>query len=82
MPSQEIAEEEYWPEKITAQRSVTYDVETIRADLKNVNDGKEPTLEEVINQIHMYIKDDLSCGWGHEIPMRDVVVFDEDGEEY
>lgn len=81
MPDEQ-SDEEYWPEKITAQRSVTYDVESIRADLRDINDGKEPTLEEVIDQIYMYIKDDLSCGWGHEIPMREVIVFDEDGEEY
>lgn len=77
----EDKEEEYWPEKITAQRSVTYTVSDVRDNLRSVME-REPTLEEVIDQIYSYVKDDLSCGWGHEVNMREVIVFDEDGDEY
>lgn len=75
-------EEEYWPERIIAQHAITYYVPDIRADMAAVNDGVEPTLDEVIEQIYMYVKDDFSCGFGHLAPMSEIVVFDPDGEEY
>lgn len=79
--SQESNEEEYWPERITAQHTLTYDVEIVRDQLREIMDT-EPTLEDVIEQIYKYIKDDFSCGWGHEASMKEIIVFDEDGEEY
>ena len=83
--------EEYWPDRIIAQKSITYDVLRIREELQQLNDskatllGEEPeqiSFEEVLDLIYEYVKDDFSCGWGHEANMRDIMVFDPDGEEY
>lgn len=80
--SQEITEEEYWPERIIAQHTLTYNVGDIKDQMTADNEGKVPTLEEVIDRIYEYIKSDFSCGWGHEAPMKEIIVFDQDGEEY
>jgi hypothetical protein len=59
---------------------VTYDVESICE--QSSEDAGEVTLEEVIQRIHLYAKDDFSCGYGHEANLRDLIFTDENGEEY
>jgi hypothetical protein len=73
--------EEYWPERIIAQQTIAYDVEMVRDILREIS-GEEPTLDDVIERIHEYVKDDFSCGWGHEAKLKDILIFDPDGEEY
>lgn len=73
--------EEYWPERIIAQKTITYDVEIVRDILREIS-GEEPTLDDVIERIHEYVRDDFSCGWGHEAKMKDISIFDPDGDEY
>lgn len=79
-------EREKWPERITAIKSVTYDVESIYQNLLSDNraeDGElEITFDDVMNMIEIYVLDDLSCGWGHPISLKDIVFKDENDEEY
>lgn len=76
--SEELNEE--WPERINVMKVITYDVESIRQQI--VGDNGEVTLEEVIERIYSYVKDDFSCGWGHEADIKDLILQDENGEEY
>lgn len=67
------------PERITAMRSVTYDVYEIMGTLDGLIDN--PSLEDIMEVIESYVVDDLSCGWGHEVKLKDIIFKDENGEE-
>ncbi len=73
-------EAESLPERINVTKVITYDVEGICEQISE--DAGEVTLEEVIQRIHLYAKDDFSCGYGHEANLRDLIFTDENGEEY
>lgn len=73
--------EEYWPDYITAIKSVRYDIESIRDSIRDYN-NEDPTFDDVLQMIYEYAKDDFSCGWGHEARIKDLVFIDSDGEEY
>jgi len=73
-------EAESLPERINVTKVITYDVESICEQISE--DAGEVTLEEVIQRIHLYAKDDFSCGYGHEANLRDLIFTDENGEEY
>ena len=79
-------EEEVFPERITVTKVITYDVESVKqqiiTDNKELGESKEVTLEDVIEMIHEYAKDDFSCGWGHYADLGDLIFQDETGEEY
>lgn len=70
---------EILPRRITAMRSVTYDVDEIRETLNGLNDN--PKLEDIMEVIESYVVDDLSCGWGHEVRLKDIIFQDENGDE-
>ena len=73
-------ETEGLPERINVMKLVTYDVESVRQQI--VGDDENVTLDEIIERIHLYAKDDFSCGYGHEVNLRDLIFTDENGEEY
>lgn len=73
-------DEEQFPERINVMKVIAYDVEGIRQQI--VADNGEVTLEEVMDRIYLYAKDDFSCGWGHEANIKDLIFTDENGEEY
>lgn len=73
-------DDEVFPERINVMKVITYDVEGIRQQI--VAENVEVTLEEVMDRIYLYAKDDFSCGWGHEASIRDLIFTDENGEEY
>lgn len=70
-----------WPERITVSKVITYDVESVRASMKDFDD-KEPTFEDVLEMIQDFAKDDFSCGWGHQENVKYLIFTDENGEEY
>lgn len=70
---------EILPRRITAIRPVTYDVDEIRETLNGLNDN--PKLEDIMEVIKSYVVDDLSCGWGHEVRLEDIIFQDENGDE-
>lgn len=76
---------EEWPEHITAIRAFTYDVETVYQNLLSDNrseDGEiEIVFEDVMEAIENYAANDLSCGFGHEIRLKDIIFQDENGNE-
>ena len=76
---------EEWPQWINAIRTVTYDVETVYQNLLSDNrseDGEiEITFEDVMEAIENYAMDDLSCGFGHETRLKDIIFIDEKGDE-
>lgn len=74
-------EEEYWPDRIIAQRRVEYSPLSVKEQMSSF-DGKEPTLEEVIEMIKLFAQDDLSCNWGHQIKCGEFELFDPEGDEY
>jgi hypothetical protein len=82
----EISELEVFPERINVTKVITYDVEGIKQQIISDNRAKdeeiEVTLEDVIEMIYHYAKDDFGCGWGHESDLKDLIFQDENGEEY
>jgi len=73
-------DDEVFPERINVMKVITYDIEGIRQQI--VADNEEVTLEEVMDRIYMYAKEDFSCGWGHEADIKNLIFTDENGEEY
>jgi hypothetical protein len=77
---------EEWPEKVNVIKVVSYDVEKvinqIKEDNRDTGEELEITLDDVIEMIHEYAKDDFSCGWGHRTDVSDLIFQDENGEEY
>jgi hypothetical protein len=77
---------EEWPERIHVTKTISYSVEKminqIREDNRDTGEELEITLDDVIEMIHEYAKDDFSCGWGHRVDVSDLVFQDESGEEY
>ena len=85
------------PQRVNVMRTITYDVskivEQIQADRGSEviydKSGARPlaspapiTIEEVLERIEEYVKDDFSCGWGHEFDDLGELTFqDEDGNE-
>ena len=74
-----MEEEEYWPDRIIAQIRVEYSPQSVKEQMAFI-DGKEPTFEEVLDMIREFVKDDLSCGWGHQITSGEYILFDPDGD--
>jgi len=71
---------EEMPERINVTKVLTYDCQQIVSDL--VAQGMEnPTFEDVLGMIEEWVKDDFSCGYGHEASLRDLIFTDENGEE-
>ena len=83
MSDEELSDEEYWPDRIIAQKTITYDVQICKEQIKEDNPDKEEiTMDDVIEHIQNLILDDFSCGWGHEADLRDILIYDPDGDEY
>lgn len=82
--SSEINEE--WPQRINVMKVVSYDVETIfeqiKEDNRAIGEDLEIDLDDIIEKIHTYALDEMSCGWGHQADLRDLIFQDENGEEY
>ena len=82
--SSEINEE--WPTRINVMKVISYDVETIFDQIKEDNraTGEELNIEldDIIEMIHNYALDDMSCGWGHQAKLNELIFQDENGEEY
>lgn len=73
-------EVEATPKRVTVIKSITYDVEQIIADLKA--QGKEDaTYDDAIEMIEEFVKDDFSCGWGHEADTDGLTYIDPDTNE-
>lgn len=79
-------EEEYFPERITVTKVITYDVEEVieklREDNRDITKELEITIEDVIEAISEMARQDFSCGWGHEADISDLIFMDESGDEY
>ena len=85
------------PERVNVIRTITYDVskivEQIQSDRNSEviydKSGAHPlaspapiTIEDVLEVIEGYVKDDFSCGWGHDFDDLDELIFqDEDGND-
>lgn len=64
---------------INVAKHVTYDVDRIVEQL--IEEGVAVDEESVMERVEHYAKDDFSCGWGHEVRLKDLVFTDEHGEE-
>lgn len=68
------------PKRVTVIKSITYDVEQIIADLK-AQGNEEATYDDAIEMIEEFVKDDFSCGWGHEADTNGLIFIDPDTDE-
>lgn len=75
------SEDEYFPDRIIAEKRVVYNVQDVRDSLRDFN-NEEPTFNEVLEMILDFAKDDLSCNWGHQISCGEFIVYDPEGEQY
>jgi len=71
---------ETMPKRVTVIKTVTYDVEQIIADLKEQG-MEEPGFSDAMEMIEEFVKDDFSCGWGHEANPGDMIYLNADTEE-
>lgn len=68
------------PQRINVTKVISYDVPKLIADL--IEQGMDdPTFDDVIGMIEEFVKDDFSCGWGHQASVDDLIFTDENGEE-
>lgn len=68
------------PQRINVTKVISYDVPKLIADL--IEQGMDdPTFDDVIGMIEEFVKDDFSCGWGHQANVDDLIFTDENGEE-
>ena len=68
------------PERINVTKVMTYDVqETIKS--LTAQGMKDPSLDDVLGMVEEFVKDDFSCGWGHEADTDALIFTDENGEE-
>lgn len=82
---------------INVSKHVTYDVSRIveqiieeryanvwvnsRGETGGLPASDEVTAEDIMERVEQYATDDFSCGWGHEVSLKDLVFTDEHGEE-
>lgn len=70
------------PQRINVMKIVSYDVfdviSQIQADRGN---DMEVTLDEVLERVEEWTKDDFSCGLGHEVHHNDLIFQDENGND-
>lgn len=85
------------PKRINVMKVITYEVENIINQISSdreanvwVNSRGETgglpasdaiTAEDIMERVEQYATDDFSCGWGHEVRLKDLVFTDEHGEE-
>lgn len=74
------------PNVINATKVVSYRVPDIVADIIGERDSSRDslsvTLEDVLERIYEYAKDDLACEWGHTHDLTGVLFVDADtGDE-
>lgn len=85
------------PERINVMKVVTYEVDAIinniieerqanvwvnsRGEMGGLPANDEITIDDVMERVEEYAKDDFSCGWGHEVRLKDLVFTNENGEE-
>ncbi|MBM4179559.1 MAG: hypothetical protein FJ211_09525 [Ignavibacteria bacterium] len=76
---EKIVEELPFGNYINVAKHVTYDVLRIVEHL--IEEGIVVDEESIMERVEGYAKDDFSCGWGHEVRLKDLVFTDEHGEE-
>lgn len=76
---EKIVEELPFGNYINVAKHVTYDVVRIVEQL--MEEGIVVDEESIMERVEGYAKDDFSCGWGHEVRLKDLVFTDEHGEE-
>ena len=68
------------PARINVTKVMTYDVQEIINSL-TAQGMKDPSFDDVLGMVEEFVKDDFSCGWGHEADTDDLIFTDENGEE-
>lgn len=82
---EQIVDELPFGNYINVAKHVTYDVNRIIEHIIEERPNDELTMDDfaelVVKCVENYAKDDFSCGWGHEVHLKDLVFTDEHGEE-
>lgn len=68
------------PERINVMKVITYDVSKVIQDMKDAG-FDNPTVDDVVNHVTEYAKDDMGCVWGHDAVTGDLIFQDENGVE-
>lgn len=69
------------PERLNVMKVVSYDVAKVADDMFKETGVRPINASEVLDWIEPWIQEDFSCGHGHEVSLRDLIVQDENGEE-
>lgn len=72
---------EQMPERINVMKVVTYDVKKISDDMFEATGERPINAAEAVDWIEQWIREDFSCGHGHEADLSDLLFTNEDGEE-
>ena len=70
------------PQRINVMKVITYDVSEVIETIKDArNNDDEITIDDVMEYVQNMVKDDFSCGWGHEANLRELIFQDENGND-
>jgi hypothetical protein len=75
-----------WPRRINVIKVITYDTEIAYEQLledNRANDGElNIEFDDILEKITNQAKEDFGCGWGHQVDIHDLIIEDENGENY
>lgn len=74
-------EEEYWPDRIIAEKRITYLPLIIKEQLEQDNDAVV-SFEEVLDVIRGYVYEDFGCEHCGQPSAAELIIYDPDGDEY
>ena len=74
-------EEEYWPDRIIAEKRITYLPLIIKEQLEQDNDVVV-SFEEVLDVIRSYVYEDFGCENCGQPSAAELIIYDPDGDEY
>lgn len=70
------------PERINVMKVISYTVADVVELLKSERtDDSEIEFGEVMERIEEWVRNDFSCGWGHEADPNELIYQDEDGND-
>jgi hypothetical protein len=77
---------EEWPKRINVIKVITYDTEIAYEQLledNRANDGElNIEFDDILEKITNQAKEDFGCGWGHQADISDLIITDENGDDY
>lgn len=66
---------------ISVSKTIRYDVQDVMNALTELGINENPTIDDAIEMIEKWCRDDFSCGYGHEADLTELVFTDDNGNE-